>query len=166
MALSKKKFQLPFHKLLLYFALISRALALILPICKKSRVHSPLTTNNLCANWHVSVCIRFGSRGPWVWVSRIHTYIPLTLYPRRGSRDISDSAPRRPRFTKITLLWGIPDVTGGKPIAVWSQSISGVSAVNPLVAFYDIRGRQREVVFFYFVSDTTRGVEKKNVTVP
>jgi hypothetical protein len=29
-------------------------------------------------------------------------------------------------------------VTGGKPIAAWSQSISGVSAVNPLVAFYDI----------------------------
>jgi hypothetical protein len=26
----------------------------------------------------------------------------------------------------------------GKPIAVWSQTISGVSAVNPLVAFYDI----------------------------
>jgi hypothetical protein len=25
------------------------------------------------------------------------------------------------------------DVTGGKPIAVWSQSISGVSAIKPLV---------------------------------
>jgi hypothetical protein len=30
------------------------------------------------------------------------------------------------------------DVTGGKPIAVLLQSISVVSAVNPLVAFYDI----------------------------
>jgi hypothetical protein len=30
------------------------------------------------------------------------------------------------------------NVTGGKPIAIWSQSISGVSGVNPLVAFYDI----------------------------
>jgi hypothetical protein len=48
------------------------------------------------------------------------------------------------------------DVTGGKPIAVWSQSISGVSAVNPLVAFYGIDGRKREVLFFYFVPDTTR----------
>jgi hypothetical protein len=28
------------------------------------------------------------------------------------------------------------DVTGGKPIAVLLQSISGVSAINPLVAFY------------------------------
>jgi hypothetical protein len=42
------------------------------------------------------------------------------------------------------------DVTGGKPIAVWSQSISGVDAINPLVAFYDIHE------FFYFVPDTTR----------
>jgi hypothetical protein len=40
----------------------------------------------------------------------------------------------------------------GKPIAV---SISGVSAVNPLVAFYDydIRGRKKEVLFFCSVSD-------------
>jgi hypothetical protein len=29
------------------------------------------------------------------------------------------------------------EVTGGKPIAVWSQSTSGVSAINTLVAFYD-----------------------------
>jgi hypothetical protein len=29
-------------------------------------------------------------------------------------------------------------VTGGKPIAVPLQPISGVSAINPLVAFYDI----------------------------
>jgi hypothetical protein len=48
------------------------------------------------------------------------------------------------------------DVTGGKPIAVLLQSISGVSAINPLVAFYDIHGGKREVLFFYFVPDTTR----------
>jgi hypothetical protein len=42
------------------------------------------------------------------------------------------------------------DVTGGKPIAVLLQSISGVSAINPLVAFYDIHGGKREVLFFYF----------------
>jgi hypothetical protein len=47
------------------------------------------------------------------------------------------------------------DVTGGKPIAVLLQSISGVSAINPLVAFYDIHGGKREVLFFYFVPDTT-----------
>jgi hypothetical protein len=48
------------------------------------------------------------------------------------------------------------DVTGGKPIVVGSQSVSGVNAINPLVAFYDIHGRKREVLFFYFVSDTTQ----------
>jgi hypothetical protein len=47
-------------------------------------------------------------------------------------------------------------VTGGKPIAVLWKSISGASAINPLVAFYGIHGGKREVLFFYFVPDTTR----------
>jgi hypothetical protein len=47
-------------------------------------------------------------------------------------------------------------VTGSKPIAVWSQSISRVNVNNPLVAFYDIHGRKRVVLFFYFVPNTTR----------
>jgi hypothetical protein len=34
-------------------------------------------------------------------------------------------------------------VIGDKLIAVWSQSISGVSAVNPLFPFYDIHRRKR-----------------------
>jgi hypothetical protein len=57
-------------------------------------------------------------------------------------------------------------VTGVKPIAVLLQSISGVSAINPLVAFYDIHGGKREVLFFYFVPDTTRdkvGIVIKNL---
>jgi hypothetical protein len=55
------------------------------------------------------------------------------------------------------------DVTGGKPIAVLLESISGVSAINTLVAFYDIPGGKRAVQFFYFVSDTTR--DKKNMYI-
>jgi hypothetical protein len=47
------------------------------------------------------------------------------------------------------------DVTS-KPIAVLLQSISGVSVINLLVAFYDIHGGKREVLSFYFVPDTTR----------
>jgi hypothetical protein len=47
------------------------------------------------------------------------------------------------------------DVTG-KPITVLLQSISLVSAINPLVTFYDIHGGKREVLFFYFVPETTR----------
>jgi hypothetical protein len=44
------------------------------------------------------------------------------------------------------------DVTGGKPIAFLLQSISGVSALNPLVAFYDIHGGKREVLLFIIKS--------------
>jgi hypothetical protein len=55
------------------------------------------------------------------------------------------------------------DVTGGKPIAVLLQSIAGVSALNPLVAFYDIHGGKREVLFFYFVPDTTQDIPKLRV---
>jgi hypothetical protein len=50
------------------------------------------------------------------------------------------------------------DVIGGKSIAVLLQSISGLSANSPLVAFYDIHGGKTEVVFFYFDPDTTRGL--------
>jgi hypothetical protein len=54
------------------------------------------------------------------------------------------------------------DVTGGKPIDDFLQSISGVSAINLLVAFYDIHGEKREVLFFYFVPDTTRDFRHEN----
>jgi hypothetical protein len=44
------------------------------------------------------------------------------------------------------------DVTGGKPIAVLLQSISSVSAIKPLVAFYDIHGGKR--CYFFILSRT------------
>jgi hypothetical protein len=31
----------------------------------------------------------------------IHTYIPITLYPRKASRGILDITPRSPRFTNL-----------------------------------------------------------------
>jgi hypothetical protein len=54
-------------------------------------------------------------------------------------------------------------VTGGKPIAVLLQPISSVSAINPLVAFYDIHGGKREVLLFcpgHHIVHTT--LQKKN----
>jgi hypothetical protein len=48
-----------------------------------------------------------------------------------------------------------PDVTGGKPIVVLLQPISGESTINPLVTFYDIHEGKREVLLFYLVPDTT-----------
>jgi hypothetical protein len=41
-------------------------------------------------------------------------------------------------------MMNIADVTGGKPIVVLLQPVSGVSAINPLVAFNDILGGKRE----------------------
>jgi hypothetical protein len=52
------------------------------------------------------------------------------------------------------------DVTGGKPIAALLQSISDVSVINPLVAFYNIHGGERKVLFFYFVPGTTRDTHR------
>jgi hypothetical protein len=48
----------------------------------------------------------------------------------------------------------------GKPIAVRLQAISDVTAVNPIVAFYDIHGRKGDVLFYYSVLDTTRDKNK------
>jgi hypothetical protein len=77
------------------------------------------------------------------------TYIPLTLGPRRSSRGISDILPKWLTYEEYCM-------TGGKPIALWLQPISGGDAINLLVAFYDIHGRKKEVLFFCSVSDTTR----------
>jgi hypothetical protein len=44
------------------------------------------------------------------------------------------------------------------------QSISGVSAINPLVAFYDIHGGKREVLFFY-LSRTPHETSNKNSNI-
>jgi hypothetical protein len=41
------------------------------------------------------------------------------------------------------------DVTGGKPIAILLQSIAGVSAINSLVAFYDIHGGKRGAILLF-----------------
>jgi hypothetical protein len=48
------------------------------------------------------------------------------------------------------------DVTGGKPIAVLLQSISGVSAINPLVAFYDIHGEKNGGILLFCPGHYTR----------
>jgi hypothetical protein len=52
------------------------------------------------------------------------------------------------------------DMTGGKPNTVWSESFLGVlvCAINPLVAFYDIHGRNGEMLIFCTVPDTTRDI--------
>jgi hypothetical protein len=47
-------------------------------------------------------------------------------------------------------------MTGGKPVVVLLQSISGVSAINPLVAFYNIHGGKREAILLFCPGHYTR----------
>jgi hypothetical protein len=51
------------------------------------------------------------------------------------------------------------DVSGGKPIAVWSQSIPGVIAINPLVGFHDII-EERERCYSFILSQTPQETNK------
>jgi hypothetical protein len=85
----------------------------------------------------------------------IHTY--HSRFIPEGVAVVSQIFLRTPTFYQNLLaMRNTAAVTGGKPIAVLLQSISGVSAINPLVAFYDIHGGKREVLFLYFVPDTTQ----------
>jgi hypothetical protein len=68
---------------------------------------------------------------------------------------VADSSETPTIYQNNLAMSNTADMTGGKPIAVLLQSISGVSAINPLVAFYGIDGRKRQVLFFYFFPDTT-----------
>jgi hypothetical protein len=72
-------------------------------------------------------------------------YIPLTLYPRKGSRGISD-IPKPTFYQNYLAMRNTADVPDRKPIAVLLQSILGVSAINPLVALYDIHGRKKGAI--------------------
>jgi hypothetical protein len=71
----------------------------------------------------------------------IHTYIH-TYHPRFIPEGVAETSQRFLRDTHFhqncLAMRNLADVTGGKPIAVQSQSISDVSAVNSLVAFYEI----------------------------
>jgi hypothetical protein len=90
---------------------------------------------------------------------QIHTFIPLTLYPRAETSQIFLRGIHI--LPKLLTTRNTADVTGCKLIAIKSQSISGVSAINvillcdyyyvsviinPLVAFYDIHERKGEVL--------------------
>jgi hypothetical protein len=59
---------------------------------------------------------------------------------------------RRRRLLSKLVMRNTADETGGKPIAVWSHSTSGVSVVNPLVNFYDIHGKNGEVLLLKLIT--------------
>jgi hypothetical protein len=69
----------------------------------------------------------------------IHTHIPLTLYPR-GIEVYQIFLRDTHVLPKLVSYEEHCRCDGGKPIAVFLQSISGEIAINPIVAFYDIHG--------------------------
>jgi hypothetical protein len=58
-----------------------------------------------------------------------YTYIHTMLYPRRGSRGIPDTPETPTPYQNEFATRNTADVTGGEPIAVLLQPISGVSAI-------------------------------------
>jgi hypothetical protein len=75
----------------------------------------------------------------------------LFLFSAQYSRYNSEGVAESQTFRDIHILpkwlsYETADVDG-KPIAVWSQSISEVRALYCLVAFYDTHGRKGEVLF-------------------
>jgi hypothetical protein len=81
----------------------------------------------------------------WPLLTKLNTYIHTTHAgsPKGQQRHLQDA----PTFYQNDLaMRNTADMTGDKRIAVWLQSISGI--INPLVAFYDIHERKREVLFF------------------
>jgi hypothetical protein len=86
----------------------------------------------------------------------LYKYIHTThaLSPKRQERHLRYSSETTTSYPNYLAMSNTADVTGGKPIAVWSHSISGVNAINPLIAFYDILGRKRGA-FLLFCPGTT-----------
>jgi hypothetical protein len=72
----------------------------------------------------------------------IHTYIHTThaLSPKGQQRHPKYSSETPTFYQNLLAMRNTADVTGGKPLAVLLQSISGVSDINHLVAFYDMHG--------------------------
>jgi hypothetical protein len=88
----------------------------------------------------------------------IHTYLHSRLIPE-GIDEASQTLLRDTHVLPKSLSYEENcSRVGSKPFDR-SLSFSDVNAINPLVAFYDIHGEKREVLLFYFVPDTTRGVE-------
>jgi hypothetical protein len=78
---------------------------------------------------------------------QIHTY-HSHFTPRWGSRGNSDSYETPTFYQNHLSMSNTADVIG----------TPSPFAINPLDAFYDIHGGKKEVLFFYFVPDTTQGL--------
>jgi hypothetical protein len=66
------------------------------------------------------------------------------LFPKGQQRHLRFYFETPTFYQNYLAMSNTADVTG-KPIAIWSQSISGLSVMNPLVAFYDMHGRKEKI---------------------
>jgi hypothetical protein len=82
----------------------------------------------------------------------VHIHTTHAQSPKGWQKHLRYFSDTPTFYQNYLAMSNTADVTGGKSIAVWSQPISGVNAINPLVAFYDIH-RKKERDFF---PDTTR----------
>jgi hypothetical protein len=109
-------------------------------------------------------CISFNSQKSFFSLqlyihTLIHTYIPLPLYPRRGSRGILDIPLRRPRFTKVILfiyLWVMLQTWQVASPSPSDRSLTVVEMLLILESPFTTFMEESEALFFYFVPDTTR----------
>jgi hypothetical protein len=92
------------------------------------------------------------------WIKQFHFI--HTYHSRLIPEGVAEASQKFLRDTHALPKWlsmrDTAGMTGGKPIAVWLQSILDRDAVNPLVVFYDLHRRKREVLFFCSVPDTTQ----------
>jgi hypothetical protein len=107
------------------------------------------------------LCYPFGDNTRFLW---IHTYHSRFI-PKRAVETFRCSSETPTLYQNYLAMRNTADVTV-KPIAVWSQSISGVNAINTLVAFYDIHGRKREVLFFYLSQTPHETIDDSYVYIP
>jgi hypothetical protein len=120
------------------------------------------TYNDIRAGWSVSILTetnRYKHQHITLYkLSNTLKYLCGHGFVQRGSRDISDIPETLfTTFYKNELaMRNTVDMTGGKPIAVLLQSLSGVSAINPLVAFYDRHKKddERERCYSFILSRT------------
>jgi hypothetical protein len=83
------------------------------------------------------------------FIFSIHTYHSHVI-SKRVSKHLRYSYEIPTFYQNDLAVKNTADWIGGKPVAVWSQLISSVRAINPLVAFYDIHERySSEIPTFY-----------------
>jgi hypothetical protein len=93
------------------------------------------------------------------------------LSPKVWQRHLRYSSETPTFYQNYFAMSDTADVTGGKPIAVWSQSISGVSAINPspfmtsmeerLLFFYSLF----LFVFLFSIKEKINKQQKKKVAI-